>query len=150
MQTEGGWINISHAARLYGKDRKWVYDQIEQFGLSSKKVGNRRMVQLTDLIAHRGEPQNGAPDPSETHSEQSQKITPDPTPDTELLKQENQFLHQRIDELKADQAERQARETQWDSERSRLQGIIERQTYALPKPQSEGMFSRFIHWVQSL
>ena len=150
MQTEGGWINISQAARLYGKDRKWVYDQIEQYGLGSKKVGNRRMVQLTDLIAHRGEPQNGAPTPSETHSEHSQKITPDPTPEAELLEQENQFLHQRIDALTADQAERQAREAQWESERSRLQGIIERQTYALPNPQSEGVFSRFIHWVQSL
>ena len=115
MQTEGGWINISEAARLYGKDRKWVYDQIKQYGLGTKKVGNRRLVQLVELI-----------------------------------KQENQFLHQPIDELKADQAGRQARETQWESERARLQGIIERQTYALPKPQSERVFSRFIQWVQSL
>ena len=150
MQTEGGWINISEAARLYGKDRKWVYDQIEQYGLGTKKVGNRRLVQLVDLIAQRGEPQQGAPQTGETHTNHSQKITPDPTPETELIKQENQFLHQRIDELKADQAQRQARETQWESERARLQGIIERQTYALPKPQSEGVFSRFIQWVQSL
>ena len=146
MQTEGGWINISHAARLYGKDRKWVYDQIKQFGIGTQKVGNRRMVQLVDLIAHRGEPQNGAPNTSETHTEHSQKITPE----TELLKQENQFLHQCIDTLKADQAERQAREQRWEAERQRLQGIVERQTYALPKSQAEGFFSRVIHWVQSL
>ena len=63
MQTEGGWINISEAARLYGKDRKWVYDQIKQYGLGTKKVGNRRLVQLVDLIAHRGESQQGAPKP---------------------------------------------------------------------------------------
>lgn len=150
MQTEGGWINISEAARLYGKDRKWVYDQIKQYGLGTKKVGDRRLVQLVDLIAHRGEPQQGAPPTSETHTNSSQKITPDHTPETELIQQENQFLHQRIDELKADQAERQAREIQWESERARLQSIIERQTYALPKPQSEGVFSRFIQWVQSL
>ena len=89
------------------------------------------MVQLVDLIAHRGEPQ---------------KITPDLTPETELIRQENQFLHQRIDALEVDQRERQAREADWQVERARLQGIIERQTYALPKPDDRGVLARFVQW----
>lgn len=108
-----------------------------------------------DLIAQRGEPQNGAPDNSATRTEHSQKITSeltphahDSTPETEMMKQENQFLHRRIEELETDRAERQAREAHWNDERTRLQGIIERQTYALPKPQWEGVFYRFVQWAQ--
>ena len=94
-----------------------------------------------DLIAHRGEPQNGAPDNSGTPGVQVQKITPDLTPEFETLRQENGLLRRRIEELEADRED-------WKAERSRLQGIIERQTYALPKPQSEGVFARLVQWVQ--
>ena len=155
MNTDGGWISISEAAQIYGKSRKWVYDQIKRYQIGTEKTENRTRLRLVDLIAHRGEPQNGAPSNSATHTEKAQKITPeltlhthDSTPETELLKQENQFLHHRIEELEADKAERQAREAHWIDERTRLQGIIERQTHALQKPQSEGVFSRFVQWVQ--
>jgi len=85
------------------------------------------------------------------------RITPTLTPpadkpigETELLKQENKFLQDRIAELEADRSERQAREVRWEDERARLEGIIERQTYALPPASSEkGMFSRFLQWMRS-
>ena len=151
MKTDGGWINVSECARLYGKDRKWVYDQIKRYEIETRKENNRKILRLVDLIQHRGEPQNGAPAHNETHIEESQKITPEltrePTPEREMLRQENQFLQKRIEELEADRSERQAREARWDDERSRLEGIIERQTYALPSPdQKQGTLSRFLHW----
>ena len=59
-------------------------------------------------------------------------------PETKLLKQENQFLRQRIEELEADRTELEAQ----------LERIIERQALALPPPQSEEVFSRFVQWIQ--
>ena len=149
MKTDGGWVSISECARLYGRHRKWVYDQIKRYGIETHKEGNRTRLRLVDLIAHRGEPSNGAHGDSETHTEESQKITPELTreltPEREMLRQENQFLQKRIEELEADRSERQTREARWDEERARLQGIIERQTYALPPASSEkGVFSRLL------
>ena len=156
MKTDGGWVSISECARLYGKHRKWIYDQIERYGIETHKDGNRTRLRLVDLIAHRGEPPNGAPGNSATHTEHSQKNTPDLTAEltpestpTELLKQENQFLQHRIQELEADRSARQTRETRWDEERTRLVGIIDRQTLALPKPEGRGVFSRLLGWLNS-
>ena len=118
MKTDGGWVSISECARLYGRHRKWVYDQIKRYGIETHKEGNRTRLRLADLIQHRGEPQNGAPAHNETHTEESQKITHEltrePTPEREMLRQENQFLQKRIEELEADRSERQAREARWD------------------------------------
>ena len=112
MKTDGGWISVTEAARLYRKCRKWVYDQIDKYEIETRKENNRKMLRLVDLIAHRGEPSNGAPSNTATYTEHSQKITPDPTAEltpestqTELLKQENQFLQHRIQELEADWTE---------------------------------------------
>ena len=95
MKTDGGWVSISECARLYGRHRKWVYDQIKRYGIETHKEGNRTRLRLVDLIQHRGEPQNGAPAHNETHTEESQKITPEVTPhlnlEAELVKQENVF-----------------------------------------------------------
>ena len=155
MKTDGGWINVSECARLYSKDRKWVYDQIKRYEIETRKENNRKILRLVDLIAHRGEPPNGAPAHTETHTEESQKIAPaltppvdNPTGETDLLKQENQFLKEKIGELEADRSERQAREARWEEERMRLEGIIERQTYALPQSTEErGVLSRFMQWL---
>ena len=147
MQTDGGWVSISEAAKLYSKSRKWVYDQIERYGLETQKEGNRTRLRLVDLIAQRGEPQGSVLDNSVTHTTESQKITPPSAPETELLKQENQFLKEKIGDLEADKAERQAREARWEDERARLEGIIERQTYALPTPDESGALARFVQWL---
>ena len=149
MKTDGGWINVSECARLYGKDRKWVYDQIKRYEIETRKENNRKILRLVDLIQHRGEPQADAPAHTANHTEKSQKLTPDPTPETELLRQENEFLKDKIGELEADKAERQARETRWEDERARLEGIIERQTLALPSPDQRGLIARVVQWVRT-
>lgn len=140
MNTDGGWISISEAARLYGKSRKWVDNQIEEYGLTTKKVGNKKLVMLADLIAHRGEPHNSA----ETRNQKSQILAPDIAHQTELLNQEILFLRERITDLENDKAD-------WKAERQRLQTIIERQTLALPTPeQHRGVFGRVMDWWQGV
>ena len=140
MKTDGGWVSISECARLYGKHRKWIYDQIERYGIETHKDGNRTRLRLVDLIAHRGEPEGNGTPPTASHTEQSQKVAPEVTVETELIKQENGFLRRRVEELEADRAD-------WKTERSRLQGIIERQTLALPAPERRGWVARLSEWL---
>ena len=146
MKTDGGWVSVSEAARLYGKSRKWVYDQIKRYQIGTEKTGNRTRLRLVDLIAHRGEPEKGALGDTAAHTENSQKNTPENSHHADLLNQENSFLRRRIDELEVDRKERQTREAGWEAERARLEGIIERQTYALPPPPEKGTFSRVLRW----
>ena len=68
-------MGVSEAAQLYGKSRKWVSDQIDRYQIRTETEENWTRLRLVDLIAHRGEPLNGAPQTSETHSEQGQIIT---------------------------------------------------------------------------
>ena len=144
MKTDGGWVSISEAARLYGKSRKWVSNQISAYGMETQKKGNQTRFRLVDLIAHRGEPQGDGTPPVATRTEKSQKVTPEVaqnlTLETELLKQENGFLRRRIEELEVDRAD-------WKTERSKLQGIIERQTLALPSPERRGLVARLSDWL---
>ena len=53
------------------------YDQIDRYQISTEKEENWTRLGLVDFIAHRGEPSNGAPQTSGTHSEQGQIITPE-------------------------------------------------------------------------
>ena len=138
MKTDGGWVSISEAARLYGKSRKWVSNQISAYDIETQKQGNQTRFRLVDLIAHRGEPQGDGTTPTASPTQKSQKVAPE----TELLKQENQFLRERIEELEVDK-------TDWKAERSRLQGIIERQTLALPPPERKGVVARFSEWIMA-
>ena len=153
MNTDGGWISISEAARLYGKSRKWVDNQIEEFGITTKKEGNKKLVQIADLIAHRGEPQNSTDSNTATRNEKSQIVTPSNSEPDALLTQEIQFLRQRIADL-------EKINDRGNAERERLIGIIERQTLALPKPdeqqatgqqqtEQQGVVARFSQWVQN-
>ena len=137
MKTDGGWVSISEASRLYGKSRKWVSNQVSAYDIETQKHGNQTRFRLVDLVAQRGEPEGNGTRPTESPTEQSQKVAPEVTVETELIKQENRFLRERIDAL-------EAREARWDSEREQLVGIIERQTLALPKPEEKGLFSRFL------
>ena len=144
MKTDGGWVSISEAARLYSKSRKWVSNQIATYGIATQKEGNQTRFRLVDLIAHRGEPQGNATPPTATPTEQSQNVAPESaqnlTLETELLKQENGFLRRRVEELETDRADLKA-------ERSKLQGIIERQTLALPSPERRGLATRLADWI---
>ena len=142
MKTDGGWVSISEAARLYGKSRKWVSNQISACAIETQKHGNQTRFRLVDLIAHRGEPQGDGTRNTASPTGQSQKVAPEVTVETELIKQENGFLRRRVEELEADRAD-------WKTERSRLQGIIERQTLALPSPERSGLVARFVQWVRT-
>ena len=142
METDGGWISISEASRLYGKSRKWVSNQISAYDIETQKQGNQTRFRLVDLIARRGEPDGNGTPPTASHTEQSQKVAPEVTVETELIKQENGFLRRRIEELEADRSD-------WKSERSRLQGIIERQTLALPSPDRRGLVARLVGWARN-
>ena len=137
METDGGWISISEASRLYQKDRKWVSNQISAYDLETRKVGNQKQLRLTDLIQHRGEPDGNGTARTGTPTEKSQKVAPTPTHETELLRQENEFLRRRIDELEADQVERKEREA-WL-----------RQTLALPAPERRGWVVRLVDWARN-
>ena len=75
LKTDTGWVSVSEVGRLYRKSRKWVYDQISRYQLRTEKEENRTRLWLVDLIVHRGEPSNGAPQTSGIHSEKGQIIT---------------------------------------------------------------------------
>ena len=77
MKTDGGWVSISEAARLYGKSRKWVSNQISAYDIETQKEGNQTRFRLVDLIAHRGEPQGNGTTPTATPTEKSQKVAPE-------------------------------------------------------------------------
>ena len=134
--AQSAWVSISECARLYGRDRKWVYNRVKKYNISTETAqdSNQRRLQLVDFIAHCGEPaNNGTPDGTGQHSETAQDST---ATEIALLRQENAFLTKRVTELEVDKDERKVRE-------ERLQGIIERQTLALPKP-------RLMGWLRSL
>ena len=54
MKTDAGWVSVSEVARLYGKSRKWVYDQIDRYQISTEKEENWTRLRLVDLIAASG------------------------------------------------------------------------------------------------
>ena len=141
--AQSAWVSISECARLYGRDRKWVYNRIKKYNITTEKEtdSNQRRFQLVDFIAHCGEPpSNGAPDGTGQPTQSAQDSTPESTVvENALLKQEVEFLTRQVQQLERDRDERKVRE-------ERLQGIVERQTLALPKPASQ----RFAGWLASL
>ena len=142
--TDGGWQSMADVARLYDKSWKWVQNQVKKHNISTEKRGNQRVLRLVDFIAQMGEPPtNGTNEADESHNDQSETITTDSQIEAALLKQENQFLRRRIEEMETDRSD-------WKAERSKLQGIIERQTYALPKPKDSGVFHRFWGWCSRI
>ena len=41
MKTDGGWVNVSQASWLYGKDRKWGSSQFKAYNIETRKGGNQ-------------------------------------------------------------------------------------------------------------
>ena len=139
--ADGGWHSMAQVARLYGRSWKWVQNQVKRHNISTEKRGNQRVLRLVDFIAQMGEPPtNGTNESDVSQSDQSETVTTDSQVEAALLKQENGFLRRRVAELEADRAD-------WKSERSRLQGIIERQTLALPSPERRGWVARLSEWL---
>ena len=140
--TDGGWQSMAEVARLYDKSWKWVQNQVKKHNISTEKRGNQRVLRLVDFIAQMGEPPTSGTNESDgSHNDQAETVTSDSQVEAALLKQENQFLRRRIEELEADRSD-------WKAERSKLQGIIERQTLALPKPNQRGIVQRVMGWWQ--
>ena len=136
--TDGGWHSMAAVARLYGKSWKWVQNQVKRYNISTETRGNQRVLRLVDFIPQVGEPPaNGTETADVSHTDQSETVTSESQGEAALLKQENAFLRRRIEDLEADKAD-------WKAERSKLQGIIEKQTLALPKPEEKGVWSRFL------
>ena len=135
METDGGWVSISECPRLYNRSEKWVSVQIKKFGMTTETHGNQKRVRLVDMVAHHGEPGGAATvPPNGTPTAMAQIVAADVAPkeaiDDALLQQEILFLRERISSLEADCAERRERE-------DRLQGVIDRMTLALPKPEEQ-------------
>ena len=132
METDGGWISISQASRLYQKDRKWVSNQINAYDLETRKVGNQKQLRLTDLIQHRGEPPGNGTSPNGNPTQKSETVPDEVSPKSTELQTEIRYLKERVAFLEADIAERKERET-W------LRGQV-----ALPAPQRQGWLSRLL------
>ena len=69
MKTDGGWVSISEAARLYGKSRKWVSNQISAYDIETRKEGNQTRFRLVDLIAQWARIGIYSPDFTSKHTE---------------------------------------------------------------------------------
>ena len=132
METDGGWISISQASRLYQKDRKWVSNQINAYDLETRKVGNQKQLRLTDLIQHRGEPPGNGTSPNGSPTQKSETVPDEVSPKSAELETEIRYLKERVAFLEADIAERKERET-W------LRGQV-----ALPAPQRQGWLARLL------
>ena len=130
MKTDGGWISISEASRLYQKDRKWVSNQINAYNLETRKRGNQKQLRLTDLISHRGEPDGNGTSPT-----QKSETVPDAvSPKNAEIETEIRYLKERVAFLESDVAERKEREA-W------LRGQV-----ALPAPERRDWAARLRDW----
>ena len=140
-------VNISQCARMYGKDRRWVYNRLKKHGISTQRgQGNTgRRLKLQEFIAHCGEPlhNKGAHNDTQPHNQSAQ----DDTTEIAVLKREIEHLLRVIEELRADRDLQRHRET-W------LQGLIDkgftseklRQLPALRKPDDRDVIQRFFDW----
>ena len=134
MKTDGGWVSISEAARLYQKDRKWVSNQINAYNLETRKRGNQKQLRLTDLISHRGEPDGNGTSPNGSPTKKSETVPDEVSHEIPQFETEIRYLKERVAFLEADIAERKEREA-W------LRGQV-----ALPAPEQNGWTARLRDW----
>ena len=132
MKTDGGWVSISEASRLYGKDRKWVSNQINAYDLETRKVGNQKQLRLTDLIQHRGEPPGNGTSHNGSPAQKSETVPDTVSHENAELETEIRYLKERVAFLESDVAERKEREA-W------LRGQV-----ALPAPERRGWLARLL------
>ena len=130
--TDGGWISISEASRLYQKDRKWVSNQINAYNLDTRKRGNQKQLRLTDLISHRGEPDGNGTSPNGNPTQKSETVSAAVSHEIPQFETEIRYLKERVAFLESDIAERKEREA-W------LRGQV-----ALPAPERRGWLARLL------
>ena len=134
MKTDGGWVSISECARLYGRHRKWVSDQIERYNIETRKVGNQKQLRLTDMIQHRGEPQGDETARNANHREESQIIADAVSPKNGELETEIRYL------------KRAGRVPRGRHSRAQRTGAWLRGQVALPAPERNGWTARLRDW----
>ena len=110
METDGGWISISQASRLYQKDRKWVSNQINAYNLETRKRGNQKQLRLTDLIQHRGEPDGNGTSQNGSPTKKSETVPAAVSHEIPQFETEIRYLKERVAFLESDIAERKERE----------------------------------------
>lgn len=125
-------LNVSEAARLYGKSRMTLHRHCRSGRVTSRVSDNgKRLIDFSELIRAYGEPPNGVtPD---TPPEVSQRYTPGDTPPSErddLLLRELQALREQVAQL-----QEEVRELRRLPAPGQLQGEQENTPSAEPDPQ---------------
>ncbi len=127
--------NIAEAVKEFDVSRSTLQRALKAGKISYKTSTNGSQEKYLDPsdLAQKYEPRKNY-DTGVKVSQDSDMIPHDIPSDTPvkiaLLEQENGFLKKQVAELEADREERKQREKE-------LQGIIENQTLALPKPESQ-------------
>jgi len=128
-------LNISQAAKTFGKDWKTIKRHIEKGKVSCEidKSGHKQ-IDLSELIRAYGEPKNNA---SLNTIGQNQDIPEHSSPNAIGIYEEKiGRLEAEITELKEDRGERRERELRLEVEKKELRAIIDKQTVLLlPKPE---------------
>lgn len=105
-------LNISQAAKLYGKDWKTVKRHIEKGTLSQ---GNDGLIDMAELVRAYGEPvATTSPTPEEDNRATPENASPEIK---ELFGQQIRLLERQVEDLR--------------EERDKLLGIVEKQTLML-------------------
>ena len=146
--TTYGKVSISEVARLYGKDRKLVYNLIKEndIGIEKQQKPKRTLVQLTDIIQYWGEPENlVTPTITRKSMGKSREFTPNITSiferQTKVLERENETLREDKKELK--QQLREEREERREREKQ-LVKIIEQQHQLMLEDKREKILLQII------
>ena len=128
-------LNISQAAKTFGKDWKTIKRHIEKGKVSCEidKSGHKQ-IDLSELIRAYGEPKNNA---SPNAIGQNKDIPEHSSPNAiGIYGEKIGRLEAEITELKEDREERRERELRLEGEKKELRAIIDKQTaLLLPKPE---------------
>ena len=127
-------LNISQAAKTFGKDWKTIKRHIEKGKVSCEIDKNgHKQIDLSELIRAYGEPKNNA---SPNAIGQNKDIPEHSSPNAiGIYGEKIGRLEAEITELKEDREERRERELRLEAEKKELREIIKNQTLLLPKPE---------------
>jgi len=128
-------LNISQAARTFGKDRSTIQRHAKQGKLSWEIDSNgHKLIDMSELIQQYGEPKKVAAGTTVQEFESiPQRTAPDATP---IFEEKISMLEEQIKELRDDKQDLK-------KERDKLLGIVHQQTLQLEdKREKKGFWSR--------